>query len=84
MFFSSIYIIFIFLLARFRSERLTNCIENLFNQFIIKLGELNEIRFKNIFIDGTKIEAYANRYSFVWLKATQNLKLSYKKKQENY
>lgn len=62
-------------IARFRSERLTNCIENLFSQFVIKLGALNEIQFKNIFIDGTKIEAYANRYSFAWLKATQKFEV---------
>lgn len=30
----------------------------------------NEIEFENLFVDGTKIEANANRYSFVWKKAT--------------
>ena len=54
---------------RFRSKRLKGCIENLFNQFIKKLGELKEIEFDNIFIDGTKIEASANRYTFVWKKS---------------
>ena len=33
----------------------------------VKLGE---IQYKNIFIDGTKIEAYANKYTFVWKKTT--------------
>ncbi|MFL0168857.1 IS5/IS1182 family transposase, partial [Clostridium sp. WILCCON 0112] len=28
----------------------------------------NEILFENAFIDGTKIEANANRYTFVWKK----------------
>ena len=56
-------------IARFRSKRLKGCIENLFNQFIKKLGELKEIEFDNIFIDGTKIEASANRYTFVWKKS---------------
>ncbi len=55
-------------ITRFRSKRLQGCVENLFNQFIKKLGELNEIEFDNIFIDGTKIEASANRYTFVWKK----------------
>ncbi len=54
---------------RFRRERLAGCIENLFNQLVKKLRELNEIQFKNIFIDGTKIEASANRYTFVWKKS---------------
>jgi hypothetical protein len=31
---------------------------------------MQEIRFENIFIDGTKIEANANKYTFVWKKAT--------------
>ena len=57
-------------IARFRSERLEKCIDNLFNQLIIKLGEMQEVRFQNIFIDGTKIEANANKYTFVWKKAT--------------
>ena len=57
-------------IARFRSERLEECIDNLFNQLIIRLGEMQEIRFENIFIDGTKIEANANKYTFVWKKAT--------------
>lgn len=66
--------------ARFRSERLLNCIEDLFNQFIIKLGELNEIKYENIFIDGTKIEANANRYSFVWKKSTDNFEAKLQEK----
>ncbi|KIU06576.1 transposase [Clostridium butyricum] len=54
---------------RFKRERLAGCIENLFNQLVKKLRELNEIQFKNIFIDGTKIESSANRYTFVWKKS---------------
>lgn len=57
-------------IARFKTERLSNCLEDLFSQFIIKLRELNEVKYENIFIDGTKIEANANRYSFVWKKST--------------
>ena len=29
----------------------------------------NSIDSENIYIDGTKIEAYANKYTFVWKKA---------------
>ena len=57
--------------ARFQNERLTNVIEDLFFQFIEKLHELGEIQFRNIFIDGTKIEANANRYTFVWAKSVE-------------
>ena len=44
--------------------------EDLFYQFIKVLDQLGEIEFKNLFVDGTKIEANANKYSFVWKKAT--------------
>ena len=57
--------------ARFQNERLTNVIEDLFFQLIEKLHELGEIQFRNIFIDGTKIEANANRYTFVWAKSVE-------------
>lgn len=35
------------------------------------LCELNELKFENAFIDGTKLEANANRYTFVWKKSTE-------------
>ena len=44
--------------------------ENLFYQLVEYLGERKEIDFTNLFVDGTKIEAQANRYSFVWKKST--------------
>lgn len=62
-------------IARFRSSRLTGVIDDLFNQLIKKLGELGEVAYKNIFIDGTKIEANANKYSFVWRKATNKFEV---------
>lgn len=55
---------------RFRSERLAETLEDLFYQLIKALGQLGEIEYKNLFVDGTKIEANANKYSFVWKKAT--------------
>lgn len=57
-------------IARFRTERLAEIIDDLFSQLIRKLGELGEIQYENVFIDGTKIEANANKYTFVWKKAT--------------
>ena len=55
---------------RFRKDRLINGVmEDLFDQIVERLHDLGEIEFKNLFIDGTKIEANANRYSFVWLKS---------------
>ena len=57
--------------ARFQNERLAGVIEELFYQLVEKLYNIGEISFKNIFIDGTKIEANANRYTFVWAKAVE-------------
>lgn len=60
-------------ISRFQSERLTPVIEGLFYQVIEKLIELGEVSYKNVFIDGTKIEADANKYTFVWAKAVEKL-----------
>jgi len=57
-------------IACFRSGRLGDAIEELFTQFIEMLHSIGEIAFENIFVDGTKIEACANKYSFVWKKTT--------------
>ena len=50
----------------------------MFCQFVEKLLKLSEITTETIYIDGTKIEAYANKYSFVWKKST----LKYKERLE--
>jgi hypothetical protein len=57
-------------IARFRSERLSGVVEDLFSQLVMELHQQGEIAFENIFVDGTKIEANANKYSFVWKKST--------------
>ena len=70
-------------IARFRVNHLEKCIDDLFNQLVIKLGEMNEIEYKNIFIDGTKIEANANKYTFVWKKATDKFENKLQEKVKN-
>lgn len=57
-------------IARFRSKRLTECGEELFYQLVEKLAVMGEIKYEHLFVDGTKIEANANKYSFVWKKST--------------
>ncbi len=54
---------------RFRSKKLINCMENLFYQLVTKLSQMGEIDFNNLFVDGTKIEANANKYTFKWKKS---------------
>jgi len=56
---------------RFRKDRLGAAMEGLFYQLVQKLCELGEVKYENVFQDGTKIEAAANRYTFVWKKAVE-------------
>ena len=58
-------------ISRFRKDRLGVAIEGLFYQFVQKLCELGEVNYEDVFVDGTKIEAAANRYTFVWKKAVE-------------
>lgn len=62
-------------IARFQNEKLVPVIEDLFYQLINQLIDMDEVSYTNVFVDGTKIEANANKYSFVWAKAVEkNLK----------
>ena len=56
-------------IARFRSLHFAPCAKQLLSQCTELLYELGEISGENIFIDGTKIEANANKYTFVWKRA---------------
>jgi len=55
-------------IARFRKEFLPAAVDDLFYQLVSYLHNAGEIQFENLFVDGTKIEANANRYTFVWKK----------------
>ena len=55
-------------ISGFQEERLSEVIEELFYQLIEVLFELGEVKFENIFVDGTKIEANANKYTFLCLQ----------------
>jgi transposase len=57
-------------ISRFRGKRLPECMEELFYQLVEKLSALGEIKYEHLFVDGTKLEANANKYSFVWKKST--------------
>ena len=56
-------------ISRFLENNMSGCAEDLFCQLVEKLAEMGEIDFEELFVDGTKIEANANRYTFVWAKA---------------
>ena len=57
--------------ARFRTGRTKEAVEDLFYQFVGRLEEMGETEHEEVFIDGTKIESRANRYTFVWRKTTE-------------
>ena len=54
---------------RFRGKRLANTLKPIFNQVVLLLCEEGLLSIRDLYTDGTKIEASANRYSFVWGKA---------------
>lgn len=58
-------------LSRFRSGPLMEAIDDLFRQLMAYLAERGELDYGHLFVDGTKLEAYANRYTFVWRKSVE-------------
>jgi transposase len=51
---------------RFRGKRLEGQLKDIFSSVVILLAEEGQLSIKEVFVDGTKIEANANRYTFVW------------------
>ena len=51
---------------RFRSDKLKGVLKDVFTQIVHLLVSSGHIGLKDINVDGTKIEANANRYTFVW------------------
>ena len=56
-------------IARFISLHLSSCPKKILTNVTSILHDLGEISGKTIFIDGTKIESCANKYTFVWKKS---------------
>lgn len=54
---------------RFRSGKLVSALRNIFTQVVLLLAEEGLLSIKELYTDGTKIEANANKYSFVWGKS---------------
>ena len=59
---------------RFRSERLKGVLKEVFGQVVQLLVESGHVTLKEAYLDGTKIEANANRYTFVWGRAIKTSK----------
>jgi transposase len=51
---------------RFRGQRLQKTLQPIFTQVVLLLCEEGLLSIKDLYTDGTKIEANANSYTFVW------------------
>ena len=56
-------------IARFVSLHMSSCSKKLMAEVSTILHELGEVSGKTVFIDGTKIESCAKKYTFVWKKS---------------
>ncbi|MGO4544106.1 IS1182 family transposase [Paenibacillus sp. 2TAB23] len=64
----------------FRGVRMKAFMDELFETMIQKLIVDKYITMEHYFLDGTKIEADANKYSFVWKKSTLRFEIKLKEK----
>jgi len=64
---------------RFRSDRLKEVLRQVFTQVVVLLAEEGLLNIKELYTEGTKIEANASRYTFVWGKAIKTNKERIKK-----
>jgi hypothetical protein len=59
---------------RFRGQRLQKTLQPIFAQVVMLLCAEGLLSLKELYTDGTKIEANANRYTFVWGKSIKTSK----------
>lgn len=67
-------------ISDFRSKRLKGLIKDIFTQVVLLLSEAGLVDIKTLYTDGTKLEANANRYTFVWAKSIATNKEKIKEK----
>ena len=65
---------------RFRGKVMKAVIDEVFYGIIEQLMEQGYVDLESYFVDGTKIEANANRYTFVWRKSTEKNKTKLREK----
>jgi transposase len=58
----------------FRSQRLKDTIHDIFTQVVLKLVESGQLSLDVVYVDGTKVESRAGRYTFVWKKTVEKNK----------
>lgn len=67
---------------RFRGKRLDGNLKEIFGSVVQMLANEGYLSIKEVYIDGTKVEANANRYTFVWGKAIATQKQKIKEQLE--
>ena len=53
----------------FRSKRIRPILKKIFIEIVILLNQEGQLTINDVYTDGTKVEANANKYTFVWGKA---------------
>lgn len=64
---------------RFRGVRLKHALRSVFEEVVKYLAEEGLLSIDEVYTDGTKIEANANKYTFVWKKSIQTNKAKMQK-----
>ena len=59
---------------RFRNDKLKGVLKEVFAQVVTLMAEQGLMDIKTIYVDGTKLEANANKYTFVWGKSVKRHK----------
>jgi len=59
---------------RFRKGQLKNTVKDVFAQVLLLLIDQGFVRLEDYYVDGTKMESVANRYTFVWAKSVARYK----------
>ncbi len=63
-------------LNRFRRGKLKDTVKSVFAHILSLLIEEGQVRLQDYYVDGTKMESVANRYTFVWAKNVERYKSS--------
>ena len=67
---------------RFRSDYFRDILEDVYSELLLFLESEGYIDLKDYFVDGSKFEANAGKYSYVWKKNTERYKASVKQRVE--
>ena len=67
---------------RFRNDKLKGVLKEVFAQVVLLMADQGLVDIKTMYVDGTKLEANANKYTFVWGKSIKRNKERIKKQLE--